>query len=163
MATNDPMPWQLTIGALRQSIGQVPDEVVVCLALPPSAPRSDEFTLFLNLETTYAKGAVFQFRPSDADRDHKEALAETPVRIASAGNVVVPAIRVLEQRGFSVSRELEQDRELWRARRGSLEAVGADPLELLGLVTIVEGRGAAWRTDDAELADVMQRFGLEAP
>jgi hypothetical protein len=86
--------------------------------------------------------------------------AAPAVRIAAAANVLVPAIRSLELRGFDVTREQGGATELWRARRADLDLRGADPLELLALVALFESRGPNWQASESEIADVMRRFDL---
>jgi hypothetical protein len=61
--------------------------------------------------------------------------------IANAGNVLVPAVLALRERGFGVSREDREGREEWRAEQGDLLIVADDPLHLLGLAALREQRG----------------------
>jgi hypothetical protein len=84
----------------------------------------------------------------------------TAIQIAASANVIVPAIRALELRGFEVTRELSDTSELWRARHLDLDVIGDDPLDLLGLVALIESTGPKWQASDDEIADVLQRFDL---
>ena len=57
------MPWQLTVGQLRAALADVADDVVVALALSPSAPRDDRLTLILNVHVDYHGGPVLTLSP----------------------------------------------------------------------------------------------------
>lgn len=70
--------------------------------------------------------------------------------IAAAGNTLAPALAVLIERGFDVVR-LDSDPELLEARKAGYRLVGEDPLILLGLVALVEARGANWQPSDKEV------------
>jgi hypothetical protein len=93
-------------------------------------------------------------RPSISGRDG------AAIRIAASANVIVPAIRALERRGFEVTREHSETSELWRARHLELHVLGDDPLELLGLAALFESTGPNWQASDDEIADVLRRFDL---
>lgn len=80
--------------------------------------------------------------------------------IATAGNTVVPALLALESLGFTVIVDQTRSSELFRATRGDETYVAEDPEALLGLVKLIEVRGWDWHPDDAEIHDVMQRYGL---
>ncbi|TDD54935.1 hypothetical protein E1263_26615 [Kribbella antibiotica] len=77
-------------------------------------------------------------------------------RIAAAGNTVVPAILALEAAGFRINR-LSGD--LLEAVSPDGRYVAEDPVELLGLIKLVELRGWTWRATDEQVDDVLQRFG----
>jgi hypothetical protein len=47
--------------------------------------------------------------------------------LVAAGNVLVPTILLLEERGYVLT-VARSDHESWTARRGDLELVGDDPL-----------------------------------
>ena len=82
------------------------------------------------------------------------------MRLFAAANTLVPAILLLEERGFSVEKRLAGSDELWVARKESLELVAEDPLQLLGLTALAEARGEAWRATDEQIDDVIARFHL---
>ncbi|MGC4094581.1 MAG: hypothetical protein QM756_43030 [Polyangiaceae bacterium] len=50
--------------------------------------------------------------------------------------------------------------EWWFARNESLELAAEDPLELLGLLMLVEVRGESWRASDEQIDDIISRFHL---
>ena len=81
-----------------------------------------------------------------------------PLNLASASNVVIPAYLVLLSKGYRVSCKREEDPELWIAERDDLRFVGHDPLDLLGVVAVYEGRGAHWRASDEEIEAFTKRF-----
>jgi hypothetical protein len=161
------LPWQLTVGQLRAAVAQVPDEVVVSLALPPSTPRHDLLTLFLSVEVAYAGGRLLQLKPvnsptpllSDSD-DGQASVTDGQVTIAASGNVLVPAVLALEAQGFTVTCAHADSGGLWTATREDTSATGSNPLEVLGLVALLRSRGKQWRASDPEIADVMERFDL---
>ena len=78
------------------------------------------------------------------------------MRIATAGNVVVPAALALKARGFRLSR---LDERAWSATRGELELVAEDAVLLLGLAALVETRGEAWAASDEEIDDFVRAEG----
>lgn len=82
------------------------------------------------------------------------------MRLASAGNVVVPAILLLEERGYVIEVHRSPASELWTARRGDIELVGDDPIELLGLASLAEARGDAWRATDEEITSILERYRM---
>jgi hypothetical protein len=76
--------------------------------------------------------------------------------IATAGNVVVPALLVLEKLGFVVERR----GSLCRASRQDEVYVAEDPVAVLGLVKLVEARTWDWKANDTEIDDVLKRYDL---
>jgi hypothetical protein len=77
------------------------------------------------------------------------------ITIATAGNVLVPILLALKQRGYSVIRTADNN---WRATSGECELIGADPVELLALAAMFETRGADWQASDAEIEDYLERY-----
>ncbi len=77
-------------------------------------------------------------------------------RIADAGNVVVPAILALEAAGYRVSK---LDGKLLEAVSAEGRFVADGPVALLGLIKLVELKGWSWRVSDAEVDEVLERFG----
>jgi hypothetical protein len=78
-------------------------------------------------------------------------------RIATAGNVIVPALLTLERLGFTVS---TAGASLLHAKRGDEEYVGEDPVAVLGLIKLVETRTWDWKPTDAEIQEVIERYQL---
>jgi hypothetical protein len=81
--------------------------------------------------------------------------------VATAGNVLVPALLVLEQQGWAVQHDSE-DAKPWTATRRSQRIMADDPLQLLGLAAMRDVRGRVWRASDDQIADALHRFHLEA-
>jgi hypothetical protein len=81
------------------------------------------------------------------------------MRLASAGNVEVPAILLLEEWGYVLATKAPGP-EGWIARRGDTELIADGPLELLGLAALVGARGEEWRATDVQIADALARFGM---
>ncbi|MFF1816974.1 hypothetical protein ACFVWG_06745 [Kribbella sp. NPDC058245] len=77
-------------------------------------------------------------------------------RIASAGNTVVPAVLALEAAGFRIN---ELSGGLLEAVSSEERYVAQDPVELLGLIKLIELRGWSWRATDAQIDEVLERFG----
>jgi hypothetical protein len=84
------------------------------------------------------------------------------MRLAIAGNVVVPAVLLLEEHGFAVVRMSDPSGETWTAQRGTIELSGEDPVQLLGLAALADARGENWHATDQQIDDVMRRFGLDS-
>jgi hypothetical protein len=82
------------------------------------------------------------------------------MRLATAGNVEVPAILLLEERGYVVTLALAEAIESWMAKRGDLELVGSSPLELLALTSLAEARGPSWQATDDQIRITLARFGI---
>ena len=81
------------------------------------------------------------------------------VKIASAGNTIVPAYLALLAKGYWVTRLGVREREeTWQALKGSEEFIAEDPVSLLGLVALYEVRGIGWKADDAEIDAFVARF-----
>jgi hypothetical protein len=73
---------------------------------------------------------------------------------------MVPAILLLEERGYVVNADPNATTWKWSARRGDVELVGDDPIALLGLATLAEARGEAWRATDEEIRSVLGRYRM---
>jgi len=74
------------------------------------------------------------------------------LRIAGAGNVVVPAFLTLRQRGYTVRCEKAADgKQTWFADSTTVELQDDDLLTVLALASIAETRGAQWHASDAEI------------
>jgi hypothetical protein len=82
------------------------------------------------------------------------------MKLATAGNVMVPAILLLEERGYVVDADRRATSWQWSARRGDVELLGDDPIALLGLATLAEARGEAWRATDEETRAVLGRYRM---
>jgi hypothetical protein len=75
--------------------------------------------------------------------------------IATAGNVVVPALLALEGLGFAVERR----GALCRATRGDESYVAEDPIGVLGLVKLIEMRTWDWKATDAQIEAALKKYG----
>jgi len=82
------------------------------------------------------------------------------MKLASAGNVEVPAILLLEDRGYVVNVERAGKSETWIALRDDTELVGEDPIVLLGLAYLAEARGTHWAATDEQIDSTLTRFGI---
>jgi hypothetical protein len=58
---NDPLPGQLTVGQLRQSLEEIPDGVVVGLLVPPG---DSLLTVCYNLRVQYQSGVALLLVPN---------------------------------------------------------------------------------------------------
>jgi hypothetical protein len=75
--------------------------------------------------------------------------------ITATGNTEVPAYLVLIAKGYEVSHSIGDG---WLAQKRD-EAFRADsPLILLGLVAMVETRGANWQATDQEIKAFLQTY-----
>lgn len=83
------------------------------------------------------------------------------MRIASAGNTVVPAYLALLAKGYLVSRDPlapGSAEETWRAQGDGLEFLAEDPVTLLGLVAMFETRGTDWKASDLDIDHFLRAF-----
>jgi hypothetical protein len=78
--------------------------------------------------------------------------------LASAGNILFPAVLALRQLGFAVSLRREGDHEVWQAERDDLRLLADDPLALLGLATLRDQRGPDWAATDPEIQALLDEF-----
>ena len=80
--------------------------------------------------------------------------------ISAAANTVVPAIRALEDAGFTVSVRETSGAQVVEATRGEDVYAAEDPVAVLGLVKLVELRGWKWQASDLEIAESLRRHKL---
>jgi hypothetical protein len=83
------------------------------------------------------------------------------MRLASAGNVLVPAILLLEERGYVVSLVRTAEFERCTAKRGDTELLADNPIELLGLASLADARGPSWPATDEQVRSTCARLGIE--
>jgi hypothetical protein len=83
------------------------------------------------------------------------------ITLAAAGNTLAPALAVLRELGYAVSRH-ESEERLLRAENQTCVFLADDPLLLLGLVKLYEVRGEKWRPSDAEVDDLLGLGGDDA-
>jgi hypothetical protein len=81
-------------------------------------------------------------------------------RILLAPNTVVPALLVLERESFSITFR-EGRVKGWKAVRDDEEYTAEDPIQLLGLLKLVEARGWDWNASAAEIKAAIERYRLE--
>jgi len=78
----------------------------------------------------------------------------------AAAAVEVPAILLLEERGYALTVTESEDLDAWVATRGDLELVANGPLELLALASLAEERGGSWMVTEDEIEGTLARFGM---
>jgi hypothetical protein len=86
-------------------------------------------------------------------------MVQVPSFLCAAGNVEVPAYLVLSQKGYTVTagdRSVKQDG--WYAEKDGLRFHGDSLIQLLGLVSIVEIRGANWAATDRDIDDFLAKY-----
>lgn len=81
--------------------------------------------------------------------------------ISAAGNTEVPSYLVLTNKGYSVSKLEQKNTEIWIAENDSVKIKAESPIELLGLVSMVEYRGKDWKASDAEIDTFLKKFNYE--
>lgn len=81
------------------------------------------------------------------------------VTISSAGNTMAPALAVLRDLGFDVTR-VPGDPALLQADNEHCHLVAEDPLLLLGLATLFAHRGPIWAPSDEEVAAYLSLDGI---
>lgn len=60
---NEPLPHQLTVGQLRQSLEGVPDATVIALELPAGYQAHPEMASFVNLGVLRVSGPIVVLSP----------------------------------------------------------------------------------------------------
>lgn len=80
------------------------------------------------------------------------------IQISAAGNTMAPCWVALEQLGYTVFTKQAQDIELWVAEKEEERLLANDPCTLLGLVKLVEVRGANYQASDKQITEFLQRF-----
>jgi hypothetical protein len=79
--------------------------------------------------------------------------------IAGAGSVEAPCVAVLEKLGFVVACEVAGGAVEWVASRSDLHLRAESPLQLLGLYSMRQHRGAHWTPTDSEVESMLKRMG----
>src|SRR5262249_54377240 len=82
-------------------------------------------------------------------------------RIFAAGNTVIPALLALEHLGFDVVVQGSSQGQSVVAVRGDEYYKGDDPVEVLGLVKLIEVRTWDWRPADSEIDATMRKYLLD--
>jgi hypothetical protein len=85
------------------------------------------------------------------------------MKLAAAGNTLIPAFLTLKEMGYQVTRRTTgtDQAEIWIAAKDGNEFTADNPLELLGLVTMGETRGEEWLATDAETEEFLKHFNVE--
>ncbi|KMO29660.1 hypothetical protein VQ02_29335 [Methylobacterium variabile] len=74
--------------------------------------------------------------------------------LADAGNVTVPAYLAISRKGYAVHRS----GRFMIAENGEHRFLAEGPLQLLGLIALVEVRGESWQASDDEIDAYLARF-----
>jgi hypothetical protein len=79
--------------------------------------------------------------------------------LCTAGNVEVPAYLVLLEKGYTVTvEEGSTSPSSWLGVKNEQRYRADSLVELLGLVSMVEVRGAAWQASDNDIDAFLQAF-----
>lgn len=84
--------------------------------------------------------------------------ASDKLRVTNAGNTLAPSYALLRQLGFQVTHVKDANGQPtgWvRAENQYCVLTAEDPVALLGLVKLVEGRKGSWRPTGAEVDDFL--------
>lgn len=81
--------------------------------------------------------------------DHPKSL------LCAAANVEVPAYLVLRQKAYSVT---ASGNDSWHAKKDTMVFQAQSLIELLGLVSMYEVRGANWAATDLEIDDFLMKY-----
>lgn len=94
-------------------------------------------------------------RFSRLNRVKISVIMASKIKIADAGNVMVPAYLILKKKGYRLRRSNpgDLDLELWHAENATCEFVADGPVALLGLVLLYETRGENWQSNDEDLRE----------
>jgi len=77
------------------------------------------------------------------------------MRITAAGNTEIPAILVLESRGYTISTSSDR---YWYAEKSNCKYTAQSPLELLGLIELHIARGIDWKADDSDIDRCIKQY-----
>ena len=84
-------------------------------------------------------------------------------QITNAANTLIPAFLALQTKGYCVWWErgvYAPDDEIWYAEGTLGRFVANDSVELLGLVTMRELRGANWMANDQQIEDFTREYDV---
>ncbi len=82
------------------------------------------------------------------------------MHVFTAGSTLTPAYLAIREKGFTVTGEAGAV-DLMVAKKGGDTYVAEGPLELLGLIAMVEMRGENWSATDDEIDDFLTEFGWD--
>jgi hypothetical protein len=86
-------------------------------------------------------------------------MAQDQPLLCAAGNVEVPAYLVLSQKGFTVtSCDPLGGNDNWYAEKDGLGFQADSLIEVLGLVSMYEVRGANWAAADQEIDEFLAKY-----
>ena len=83
------------------------------------------------------------------------------IKISAAGNVEIPAYLTLIDKGYKVKWEKNPDNpenEIWYAEKNGNEFNAEGPIELLGVVSMFEARGADWKATDKQVEEFLEKY-----
>jgi len=94
----------------------------------------------------------------------RRSISKEIMNLTAAGNVIVPAYLALVAKGYVVRCErLTNEEELWVAEGPHGRFSAEDPITLLGVVGVVETRGADWAASDSEIESFIKKFDYGVP
>lgn len=79
------------------------------------------------------------------------------MRVAMAGNTLAPAYSVLLKKGYTIERHPDLPGACVASKDG-YSFLADNPLELLGLIAMIEVRGEAWQASNREVDDFLQHL-----
>ncbi len=81
------------------------------------------------------------------------------MKVAGAGNVEVPSYLALIELGYKVDVvEGENKEHTWTATKNKETLIGSGPLELLGLIKMIELRGQNWKATDEQIEGFVKKY-----
>ena len=78
------------------------------------------------------------------------------MKITTAGNIVIPAIKLIKELGF----QLKVEDGFFSASKGDDTFMAEDPLCLLGLIKLIEVKGENWHVSDDEIESIGREYNL---
>jgi hypothetical protein len=78
------------------------------------------------------------------------------MHITTAGNVLIPAIKLIKELGY----QLKFENNCFTAERNDDIFTAEDPIYLLGLIKLIEIRGENWRVDDDECEKIGKEYEI---
>jgi hypothetical protein len=78
------------------------------------------------------------------------------MKITTAGNIVIPAIKLIKDLGF----HLKVEDGFFSAKKGDDIFMAEDPIRLLGLIKLIEAEGENWRISDDEIETIGREYNI---
>jgi hypothetical protein len=80
------------------------------------------------------------------------------MRLTSAGNVIIPAIKTIGELGYKF--RIDNVENLCIAEKDGNTFIAEDPIAVLGLIKMYEVKGNQWQVSDEEITALGREYNL---